>query len=299
MRKRIAPGTTVALSEISFGCMSLAPDLSQNIRLIRSAYEGGINYFDTADLYEFGENEKRVGEAIKPFRKQIFLATKVGNEPNKKREGWKWNPSKNYILRAVDKSLKRLQTDYIDLYQLHGGTLEDDKEEVIEAFEILKERGKILHYGLSSIRPNVIQYYAQHADLFSNMLQYNMLDRRPEESAFSTLADAHVGVLVRGALAKGFMALKNKSISLDIDFKTIDLMKDKLISFSTEKKVLVHLALQWVLRRSEVTSAVVGIRTEEQLNDILSYDSTAQLSNEALENFTLDLPPIYYTKHRE
>jgi len=219
---------------------------------------------------------KKVLETRKPFRKEVFLATKVGNEPNERGDGWRWNPSKNYILKSVDKSLKRLQTDYIDLYQLHGGTIEDNMEEVVEAFELLKEEGKILHYGLSSIRPNVIRHYAENAHLLTNMLQYNMLDRRPEESALPSLAHAGVGVLVRGALAKGFLLLRNKRISLDIDTESLDLLKDKLMLFSTEKRRLMHLALQWVLRRQEVTSAVVGVRTEEQLEDLLSFVHSPQ-----------------------
>lgn len=298
IRKRIVPGTDIALSEISLGCMSLAPDQDQNTRLIHAAYAGGINYFDTSDLYEFGANEERVGMALKPFRKEVFLATKVGNEPNERGDGWRWNPSKNYILKAVDKSLKRLQTDYIDLYQLHGGTIEDNMEEVVEAFELLKEEGKILHYGLSSIRPNVIRHYAENAHLLTNMLQYNMLDRRPEESVLPSLAHAGVGVLVRGALAKGFLLLRNKRISLDIASKDVDSLVVKLKLFSTEKRRLMHLALQWVLRRQEVTSAVVGVRTEEQLEDLLSFVHSPQWTVEALESLTVDLPPYFYTNHR-
>lgn len=298
MQKRIVPGTEIALSEIGLGCMSLVPDQDQNSRLLRAAYEGGINHFDTADLYEFGANEERVGMALKPFRKEVFLATKVGNEPSGTGRSWRWNPSKSYILKAVDKSLQRLQTDYIDLYQLHGGTIEDDMDEVVEAFELLKEEGKILHYGLSSIRPNVIHAYTHHANLLTNMLQYNMLDRRPEESVLAKLGHAGVGVLVRGALAKGFLLLINKSISLDINTKDADLLVDKLKLFSTEKRRLMHLALQWVLRRQEVTSAVVGVRTEDQLEDLLTFVHSPQWTDEALENLTKDLSPYFYTKHR-
>ena len=106
--------------------------------IIHAAYEEGINFFDTADLYDYGENEKIIGTTLKPFRDKVILATKVGNRPINKRDGWCWDPSKTYIKEAVKKSLKRLNTDYIDLYQLHGGTIRDPIDETIEAFEELK-----------------------------------------------------------------------------------------------------------------------------------------------------------------
>ena len=114
-----------------------------------------LNYFDTADLYNDGENEQIIGSLLKSNRSKIVLATKVGNV--RQADGsTKWDASKHHILMAVEASLKRLQTDYIDLYQLHGGMIEDNIDETIEAFELLKSQGKIRFYGISSIRPNVI-----------------------------------------------------------------------------------------------------------------------------------------------
>lgn len=125
--------SNIKISEVSFGCMSLKGSKKENIQLIHQAIEHGINYFDTADLYDAGENEKVVGEALKGLRQDVVLATKVGNELRADGSGWDWNPRKSYILKAVDKSLKRLKTDYIDLYQLHGGTLDDpiDRKSVV------------------------------------------------------------------------------------------------------------------------------------------------------------------------
>src|SRR3954471_12962537 len=144
------------ISTISFGCMSLKNDQDENERILHRAVDYGINYFDTADLYDKGMNETGVGKALKSKRDKLILATKVGNQWRADGSGWDWNPRKEYILTSVEGSLERLQTDRIDLYQLHGGTLDDNIDETIEAFELLVQQGKIRYYGISSIRPNVI-----------------------------------------------------------------------------------------------------------------------------------------------
>jgi aryl-alcohol dehydrogenase-like predicted oxidoreductase len=157
MNHRKLGHSQLAISETGFGCMSLQNDQQENERILHRAIELGINFFDTADLYNKGMNEVSVGKALKQKRNQVILATKVGNQWRTDGSGWDWNPRKAYILQAIDKSLDRLQTDYIDLYQLHGGTIEDPIDETIEAFELLQQQGKICYYGISSIRPNVIR----------------------------------------------------------------------------------------------------------------------------------------------
>src|SRR6202034_3432729 len=97
-------------------------------------------------------------------------------------------------------------TDYIDLYQLHGGTIDDPIDETIEAFELLQQQGKIRYYGISSIRPNVISEYVQRSNIISVMMQYSLLDRRPEESCLQLLQQNNIGVLARGSVAGGLLA---------------------------------------------------------------------------------------------
>lgn len=124
--------------------------------------------------------------------------------------------------------------------------IEDDWEETIEAFEILKEKGMILHYGISSIRPNVIQRFATETDIVNNMIQYSLLDRRPEESVLKLLSKNDVGVMVRGGLAGGLLAGKDSSNYLGYCIKDIDILIDKMNSFSIEKMSLAQVALRWV-----------------------------------------------------
>jgi aryl-alcohol dehydrogenase-like predicted oxidoreductase len=183
--------------------MSLGKDQYTANNFIHKAIDFGVNYFDTADLYDGGNNETLLGAAVIGKREDILLATKVRNQLNPNGKGWRWNPSKNYILEAVEQSLKRLKTDYIDLYQLHGGRIEDPIDEVIEAFEILKQQGKIKQYGISSISPNVIAEYAKRSDIVSVMLQYSILDRRAEEKVLPQLNKNGIGAFARGSLARG------------------------------------------------------------------------------------------------
>ena len=184
--------------------MSLKPNEPEN-ETLHHAIDSGITYFDTADLYDKGANEELIGRALKQKRNQIILATNVVNQWRSDGSGWDWNPRKDYILKAVEGSLKRLQTDRIDLCQLHGGTIDDPIDETIEAFEQLIKEGKVRYYGISSIRPNVIRYWTEHSNIVSVMMQYSLLDRRPEEECLSLLKEKNIGVLVRGSVAQGFL----------------------------------------------------------------------------------------------
>lgn len=281
------------ISEVSFGCMSLGTNQNVNNELIRDAYEAGINFFDTADLYNKGWNEETVGKAVKPFRDKIYLATKVGNQWKEDGSGWEWNPSKEYILEAIEKSLKRLQTDYIDLYQLHGGTIDDPIDETIEAFEILKQQGKIRTYGISSIRPNVIREWVKRSDMDSVMMQYSLLDRRPEEECLDLLKENQIGVLARGSLAKGILINKPPGEYLEYSKKEVSEIKKKLGRTGNPLAA----SIQFVLNNPALTSAVTGIRTKDQLDEIIrAY--TSDISETHLKEAGQLLRKIHYTNHR-
>ena len=234
------------ISRIAFGSMSLSMGESAGIQLIHEAIGMGVNFFDTADLYDKGANEEMVGKALKDQRSKVVLATKVGNQWRADGSGWDWNPSKEYILECVDKSLKRLQTDYIDLYQLHGGTLEDPIDDVIETFEFLQAQGKIRYYGISSIRPNVIREYVKRSSIVSVMSQYSLLDRRPEESVFPLLKEKNIGVLVRGALAQGILVNKPPRDYLNLSANMVHRAATAIKEIS-EGRSSTHTALQFVL----------------------------------------------------
>jgi aryl-alcohol dehydrogenase-like predicted oxidoreductase len=286
------------ISKIGFGCMSLQNDRTENEHIIGKTLESGINYFDTADLYENGENESKIGNLLKTTRNKIILATKVGNQYRADGSGWDWNPRKEYILQAVNGSLKRLQTDYIDLYQLHGGTIDDPIDETIEAFEILKAQGKIRYYGISSIRPDVIREYVKRSNLVSVMMQFSLLDRRPEEACFELLDGHNIGVLCRGGLAQGLLVDKPARAYLNWSAAEVERAADIVKDVTGETGNRAQTAIRFVLYHQVVKSAVIGIRTLTQLEDSLDAAGLPLLSNKELTRLKAALPEQYYQEHR-
>ena len=286
------------ISRIGFGCMSLKPGQPQNESIIHRAIDLGINYFDTADLYDKGANEEMLGNALKQKRNQTIIATKVGNQWRSDGSGWDWNPRKGHILKSVDESLKRLQTSYIDLYQLHGGTIEDPIEETIDAFEQLVRLGKIRYYGISSIRPNVIRYWTEHSNMVSVMMQYSLLDRRPEEECLPLLGEKNIGVLVRGSVAQGLLVDKPPRPYLNFSEQEVSKAAEAIQFNSKNDRTNVQTAIQFVLRNPQITSAVVGMRTIEQLDEAVHTFSVAKLSELQIASLSNSIPVNIYKEHR-
>ena len=285
------------ISQIGFGCMSLEGTFSDNEILIETALDAGINYFDTADLYGNGTNEELIGGLLIKRRNDLVLATKVGNKLRADGSGWDWSPSKKYILSQVDASLKRLKTDYIDLYQLHGGTLEDPIDEIIEAFEFLKDQGKIRYYGVSSIRPSVIREYVAKSNIVSVMTQYSLLDRRPEEFTLDFLLKNDVGVLARGAFAQGLLI--DKAAKPYLDYSELEVSNAaSAISNIAHKRTKSRAALNFVLQHPAISSAVTGFRTVEQLNEAIESVSETKLSEIESKLLKDSVKIQFYKEHR-
>ncbi len=271
--------------------MSLGDDHSANSKLLHNAYNQGINYFDTADIYQNGFNETTVGKAFKDIRQHVVIATKVGNQIKSDGSGLDWNPTKAHILKSVDESLKRLQTDYIDLYQLHGGTMEDPIDETIAAFEQLKTEGKIRYYGISSIRPAVIQEYVKRSNISSVMMQYSLLDRRPEETCLELLHKNNIGVLARGSLTKGLLIDKPALPFLNYSTEEVGNAAHavKVIADKT-KRNSVDVVLKFALHHPAITSAVTGIRNQQHLDDCLQAEKSERLSEGDYQILSSSLP---------
>ncbi|QFT89506.1 General stress protein 69 [Bacillus sp. THAF10] len=294
------------VSEVGLGCMSLGTEETKAVDIVKKALDLGINYFDTADLYDFGENEKLVGKALKGVRDQVVLATKAGNRWTPGKEGWEWDPSKKHIKSAVKDSLSRLGTDYIDLYQLHGGTIDDPFEETIEAFEELKSEGLIREYGISSIRPNVIKRFVEKSSIVSVMMQYSMLDTRPEE--WLEYLDTHgVSVIARGPLAKGLLSDKGVE-KLHTKFaekgymayskKELEELVRKLLTIA-DGRPLEAAAFEYCLAHPSVAAVIPGASSVEQLEANVEAVKDFEFYGDDFAQFKQLLKQNVYEEHRD
>jgi aryl-alcohol dehydrogenase-like predicted oxidoreductase len=303
MKKNTLGKSDLMVSEMGLGCMSLGTDEVHAQKIIEASLEEGVNYFDTADLYDYGVNEEIVGKSLKSVRDQVIIATKVGNRWNESKDGWSWDPSKGYIKEAVKQSLKRLQTDYIDLYQLHGGTIEDNIDEVIEAFEELQREGYVRYYGISSIRPNVIRHYVEKSNIISVMMQYSILDRRPEEEALPLLQKNNISVVTRGSLAKGL--LSERALDKITESGYLDYGPDELQSLisSVKEKVaqgrsLTEISLRYNLAHPTVSSVIVGASSVQQVRDNAKAVQSQPLTAEEISLIQSLAKANIYGQHR-
>lgn len=282
MKKRQLGSSELFISEISLGGMSLSTDRNKAAGIVDMALDAGINYFDTADLYDFGTNEEMIGAILGKRRQHVKLATKVGNRWNEDKEGWHWDASPSYIKEAVRASLKRLGTDYIDVYQLHGGTLEDDWEGIIETFEDLKKDGLIREYGISSIRPNVLKRFLPASSARSVMMQYSALDRRPEEW-LDFIAKEGASVVTRGTVAKGLLTnswQERSQRGSSFNTYTAEELTVTLTNLASQYNDLHALAIAFNLKESAIASTVIGASSQEQLAQTLAaYEKIDSISD--------------------
>ncbi|MCF3941702.1 aldo/keto reductase [Oceanobacillus alkalisoli] len=305
MKRNQLGKSDIYVSELTLGCMSLGQDKNKAKEIIDTALAQGINHLDTADLYDFGLNEEIIGEIIKDRRQDIILTTKAGNHFSKETKDWFWDPSKGYIVQAAKESLKRLQTDYIDFFMLHGGTLDDPIEETIEAMEELKQDGLIRAYGISSIRPNVIDTFINKSSIDGVMLQYNLLDRRPEENVLKQLESNQISAIVRGPLAKGMLStyykenITKKAAKGFLDYNQTELLETaEAIAELAGGMPMNELALKYVLQHPAVTTITFGASTKEQVMENTAADLTADLPEDLYVKLKEHTKRNIYEQHR-
>lgn len=303
MKKNRLGSSDLYVSEIGFGSMSLPNSEKEALYLVDKAIDEGINFIDTADLYDFGRIEKVLGKALKGKRDHVILATKAGNHWEAGKKDWYWDPSKTYIKEAVKNSLVRLQTDYIDLFQLHGGTIEDPIDETIEAFEELKDEGVIRYYGISSIRPNVIREYIEKSSMTSVLMQYSILDRRPEEEIFSLLKENNISVIARGPVGKGILSENGlekvpEKGYLDYSSKELQLLVSRLKEKTNSGRLLSQTAIRYCLAGPTVATTIPGASQEKQLLENINTINTPELSHDEIDIIKHLSKENKYAQHR-
>ncbi|MDS0931500.1 aldo/keto reductase [Staphylococcus epidermidis] len=291
----------IEISEFGLGCMSLGTDYKKAQPIIESAIDNGITYFDTADIYDQGVNEEIVGKALKKYqnRDDIVIGTKVGNRLTDDGH-MTWDPSKKHIKESVKGSLKRLGLNHLDLYQLHGGTIDDPLDETISAFDELKQEGYIRAYGISSIRPNVIDYYLKNSQIETLMSQFNLIDNRPE-SLINDVHDKQVKILARGPVFKGLLTSKSVDV-IDEKFKNgvLDYTQDELgstiASIKELESNLTALSFKYLTSHDAMGSIIVGASSVEQLEEnVRNYYK--EISLDQIKSARNRVKDIEYTQH--
>ena len=299
MRSTRLGRSDLLVSKVALGCMSLAKAGADAEGIVRRALDLGVTFFDTADLYDRGANEALLARALGGRRSEAVIATKVGNRWRADGNGWDWDPSPAYVRAAVEASLRRLSTDYIDLYQLHGGTIDDPIDELIATFEALVQAGKIRAYGISSIRPNVIRQYAARSSIASVMMQYSLLDRRPEEEALGLLAARGISVIARGPVANGLLGGKPARSYLDHDGDQVARVQRALEQASAAScRAPAQTALRFALAAPAVATVVPGASTLAQLEQNVAAAATATLDPSEHTALQAAAPAHRYTVHR-
>ena len=274
------------LGAMMFGAVGGNPDHDDSIRIIHKALDAGINFIDTADRYSQGESEEIVGKALKGRRDNVVLATKVnnpmGDDPNQQGNSRRW------LIREVETSLRRLQTDHIDLYLIHRPSPDTDIEETLSALTDLMRSGKVRAIGSSTFPASEIveaQWVAERRALARFRVEqppYSILSRGIEREVLPVCQRYGMGVMVWSPLAKGMLtgryrkgqplpdSLRARVMPKQMsDEHRLDAV-EQLISVAAEAGMpLTHLALGFVMAHPGVTSAIIGPRTMEQLDDLL------------------------------
>jgi len=308
MHYRTLGGTGIKVSPYALGTLALASAISEqdhdaSIRVIHRALDAGINLVDTADGY--GDSEEIVGKALKGRRDDVVLATKftrpMGEDPN--RQG----ASRRWIMTAVEGSLRRLQTDHIDIYQLHRLDPSTDVEETLSALTDLIRSGKVRAIGSSTTPASDIvdaQWVAERRGLARPRTEqppYSILNRGIEREILPLAQRFGIGTLVWGPLGQGMLtgrvrrgeatdARRSAFLKAMSDERRLDAV-ERLVPLAAEAGLpMTHLAMAFAIAHPGVTTALLGPRTMGHLDDLLAgLDVT--LSDEVLDRIDEIIPP--------
>jgi aryl-alcohol dehydrogenase-like predicted oxidoreductase len=312
--------TGVSVSKLCLGAMMFGawgePDHDESIRIIHAALDAGINFIDTADVYSAGESEEIVGKALKGRRDDIVLATKlympVGDDTDPNRRG----TSRRWIVQEVENSLRRLGTDYIDLYQVHRPTPDTDLDETLGALSDLVHQGKVRYLGHSTYPASLIveaQWVARERHLqrfVSEQPPYSILTRGIENEVLPTAQRFGMGVIPWSPLQGGWLSgryrkdadvtgptsaarrrLTNRyDLSLPANQRKLE-AADALAQLAHEAGLtLIQVALAFVLNHPAVTAPIIGPRTMDHLESQLAAADVV-LSEDVLDRIDEIVPP--------
>jgi len=277
------------VSAIGFGCMSIsanygpAADRNQGIEVIRAAYEKGVTFFDTAEVYGPYTNEELVGEALAPFRDRVVIATKFGFDNE---NGRTLNSQPKHIRKVVEESLRRLGTDRIDLYYQHRVDPNVSIEDVANTVKELIKEGKVLHFGLSEASAKTIRRAHAVQSVTAIQTEYSLMQRDPEKNGvLATCEELGIGFVPWGPVGQGYLTQK---IDSETKFDPEKDMRSRFPRFSPEniaantpivdllKRIAekknatpAQISLAWLLAQNPWLVPIPGTRNIEHLEENL------------------------------
>jgi aryl-alcohol dehydrogenase-like predicted oxidoreductase len=329
MEKRALGNSSLLVSPVTFGAWAIGgwmwggADKKDAIKAIHACLDNGISSIDTAPIYGFGQSEKLVGEAIRGKRDRYEILTKAGmrwegtkgvyffttnDNDGVQREIYKYS-GRESIIAECEESLRRLGTDYIDLYQIHWPDLTTPIEEPMEAFRILMDQGKIRAAGVSNYSVEQMERASGVIKLSSNQVPYSMVRREIEQDVVPWCLENSCGILAYSPLQRGVLTGK---ITPDYPFAPgdsrpetphfqinnlirINKFLDKIRPLAEEKgATLSQLVIAWTLRQPGITVALVGARTREQVEqnagalDVTLSDEELDYIGQKLEKLHLE-----------
>ena len=317
MEHRPLGRTGVEVSPLCLGAMMFGAwgetDHDESIRIIHRALDAGINFIDTADVYSRGESEEIVGKALAGGRRDnVVLATKfhgsMGDDPNE------FGNSRRWIMREVENSLRRLGTDWIDLYQVHRPEIDTDIDETLGALTDLVRAGKVRYIGTSTFPPSQVveaQWVAERRGrerFASEQPPYSLLHRGVEAELLPVCLRYGMGVIPWSPLAGGWLSGKWRKGADDLTSRRSQMLPDRydLSLPENQRKLeaadalgqladevgisLIEMALAFVIRHPAVTAAIIGPRTMEHLESQLPA-TEIELSDEVLDRIDEIVPP--------
>jgi len=322
MNYRIFGNTDIKVSEIGLGCSNVGKtffnmEKDSSLRLLNRAYELGINFFDTADVYRFGNSEKIIGEAFKNKRTEVIIATKVGyNQPpfiarpakllmpisiqkqlqkilkyyrkKHKPSFFSRDFSPEFINKAINQSLKRLNTDYIDLYQLHNPPPEViEHGEVFNTLDNLKKEGKIRFYGVSAGTVSDALLCLKNSNVSSLQIVFNIIMQEAKKELFSLAEQKGVAIIARVPFARGLITSKMniETSAQPIDKSLLNRYRTKVEEFSfliNKNRSITQAALQFILSHPQVSVVIPGTRKITNLEENIKALESPNLTDEEL-----------------
>ena len=330
MNKNILPGTDIQLSPITYGAFAIGgwfwggADEGDAIKAIETAIDNGIITIDTAPIYGMGHSEKVVGKTIKGKRDKVQILTKFGmrwdnvggdfafdtndNDGNLVKV-YKFN-AKQSIIYECEQSLKRLQTDYIDLYQMHWPDSTTPIEETMEALATLKQQGKIRAAGVCNCPVDLLERAIKIMPVATNQVGYSMINRGIEKDLVPFCLQNGIGILPHSSLHKGLLTGKikpghqfnegdhrpNNPYFQPHNHEEVMKMLASIQFIADERKIsLAQLTINWTIQQPAVTSVLVGARNAEQMLDNVKAtkftltQSELRTINDALTQMNLKL----------